>query len=67
MTDIDQVMTIDRSAVLRRITKMTRGAGVPSVRIVGVDGPSGAGTSMLARLVADQLDAPIVEIDDFVC
>jgi uridine kinase len=39
---------------------------VNGIRIVGVDGPSGAGKSHLARTLAKALQAPIVEIDDFV-
>jgi uridine kinase len=39
---------------------------VNGVRIVGVDGPSGAGKSTFARALAEALQAPIVEIDDFV-
>jgi uridine kinase len=34
-------------------------------RIVAIDGPGGAGKSTLARLLARELDAPIIETDDF--
>jgi uridine kinase len=39
---------------------------VDGIRLVGVDGPSGAGKSTIARRLAELLDAPIVELDDFV-
>lgn len=41
-------------------------APVGGIRLVGVDGPSGAGKSTLAARLASDVDAPIVEIDDFV-
>lgn len=36
------------------------------VRLVGVDGPSGSGKSTFARRLTEVLDAPRIEIDDFV-
>ncbi len=39
---------------------------VNGIRIVGIDGPSGSGKSHLARGLSAVLNAPIVEIDDFV-
>lgn len=39
---------------------------VGGIRIVGVDGPSGSGKSHLAARLASVLDAPVIEIDDFV-
>ncbi|WP_172875998.1 uridine kinase family protein [Micromonospora inositola] len=39
---------------------------VHGIRIVGVDGPSGGGKSLLARRLAELTSAPVVEIDDFV-
>jgi uridine kinase len=39
---------------------------VDGLRLVGVDGPSGAGKTTLAAALAAELDAPIIEIDDFV-
>jgi energy-coupling factor transporter ATP-binding protein EcfA2 len=62
-----EAMKADRAARdAQRIAEIARQANTAGVRIVGVDGPSGAGKSTLARLVAAALDAPIVEIDDFV-
>ncbi|MEO6532330.1 MAG: uridine kinase [Pseudolysinimonas sp.] len=51
----------DRVAALAR-----RSNSVNGIRIVGVDGPAGSGKSTLARAVADGLDCPIIELDDFV-
>ncbi|WP_433606647.1 uridine kinase family protein [Dactylosporangium sp. CA-139114] len=39
---------------------------VMGIRIVGIDGPSGSGKSFLAAQVSKLLNAPIIEIDDFV-
>lgn len=39
---------------------------VNGIRLVGVDGPSGGGKSTVASALAAALDAPIIEIDDFV-
>ena len=39
---------------------------VHGIRLVGVDGPSGGGKSTVAAALAAALDAPIIEIDDFV-
>lgn len=36
------------------------------VRIIGVDGPSGSGKSTLAARMSARIDAPIVQMDDFV-
>lgn len=41
-------------------------APVNGIRIVGVDGRSGAGKSFLASRLSSLLAAPIIEIDDFV-
>jgi uridine kinase len=53
-------------ALLDSLVRHALSAPVPGVRIVGVDGPSGSGKSTLARPLAAQLDAPVVEVDDFV-
>jgi hypothetical protein len=39
---------------------------VRGIRIVGIDGPSGAGKSTFALQLASLLDAPVIQIDDFV-
>jgi uridine kinase len=39
---------------------------VNGIRIVGVDGPSGSGKSLLAAQISASLAAPVIEIDDFV-
>jgi uridine kinase len=39
---------------------------INGIRLIGVDGPSGAGKSHLAAALAPLLNAPIIEIDDFV-
>lgn len=39
---------------------------VRGIRIVGIDGPAGAGKSTFARQLASLLDAPVIQIDDFV-
>lgn len=48
------------------ITAAARASRIEGVRLIGIDGPSGAGKSTIARAVARDLDAPIVEMDDFV-
>jgi uridine kinase len=45
---------------------VARRAPVNGIRIVGVDGRSGAGKSFLASQLSTLLGAPIIEIDDFV-
>ena len=45
---------------------VVRRRAVGGIRIVGVDGPGGAGKSVLAGRVAELLGAPVIEIDDFV-
>jgi uridine kinase len=55
-----------RDTVARIAAFVRAGRPVRGVRLVGVDGPSGGGKSTLAAALAAELDAPIVEIDDFV-
>lgn len=53
---------------LRRLTEAIRSSRAPAgvkTRIVAIDGPGGAGKSTLARLLARELDAPIIQTDDF--
>jgi pantothenate kinase-related protein Tda10 len=51
----------------RRIRdEVLEAAPVRGIRIVGIDGPSGAGKSTLALELASLLDAPVIQIDDFV-
>jgi hypothetical protein len=45
---------------------MRRDGSGTGVRLVGVDGPSGSGKSVLAARLAARASAPVVEIDDFV-
>ena len=45
---------------------VARRAPINGIRIVGVDGRSGAGKSFLASRLSTLLGAPIIEIDDFV-
>jgi hypothetical protein len=53
-------------SVVADIAATVRADDQDGVRLIGIDGPSGSGKSTLARRVAAELDAPIVEIDDFV-
>jgi uridine kinase len=57
-------MAVD--VVDRIAAAVARREPVGGVRIVGVDGPSGSGKSHLARALAGVLDAPVIEMDDFV-
>ena len=36
------------------------------IRLIGVDGPQGSGKSTLAGRIAVRLDAPLIQVDDFV-
>jgi uridine kinase len=45
---------------------MRRDGSGTGIRLVGVDGPSGSGKSVLAARLAAGARAPVVEIDDFV-
>jgi len=59
-------MTSPDLALIESLVQHTLSAPVPGVRLIGVDGPSGSGKSTLARPLAERLDAPVIEIDDFV-
>lgn len=48
------------------VVSVARRKPVNGIRIVGVDGRSGAGKSFLASRLSTLMAAPIVEIDDFV-
>ncbi|MEV4481444.1 uridine kinase family protein [Micromonospora coxensis] len=48
------------------LAEVARRPAVGGVRIIGVDGPAGAGKSTLAARLAAAAHAPIVEIDDFI-
>jgi hypothetical protein len=56
------VLSLD--AVLADV--MRRDGSGTGIRLVGVDGPSGSGKSVLAARLAARASAPVVEIDDFV-
>ena len=57
-------MTIDVAEQI--VVSVARRKPVNGIRIVGVDGRSGAGKSFLAAQLSTLMAAPIVEIDDFV-
>lgn len=52
--------------IVEAIAAHTRAASVPGVRLIAIDGESGAGKSTLASKLALELDAPLIQIDDFV-
>jgi hypothetical protein len=57
-------MTVDLAAEIAAAVAARE--PVNGIRMVGVDGPSGSGKSYLAARLSAALDAPVVEIDDFV-
>lgn len=57
-------MTVD--VVDEIASEVARRAPVNGIRIVGIDGRSGSGKSVLASRLSTRLNAPIIEIDDFV-
>ena len=59
MVTVD-VVTAIAAEVLRR-------ESISGIRIVGIDGRSGSGKSVLAAGLSSRLGVPIIEIDDFVC
>ena len=48
------------------IARAAHASGVDGVRLIGVDGPSGSGKSTIGSSLAAALEAPVIEIDDFV-
>ena len=58
MVTVD-VVTAIAAEVLRR-------ESISGIRIVGIDGRSGSGKSVLAAGLSSRLGVPIIEIDDFV-
>ena len=53
---------------IQEIVQGAKAANAPNsmtTKIVAIDGPGGAGKSVLAREVAQALDAPIIQTDDF--
>lgn len=60
-------MEPDETDVVARIAREVRtSTAIHGIRIVGIDGPSGSGKSTLGTQVAATLDAPLIQIDDFV-
>jgi uridine kinase len=58
------MMTVD--VVGEMAAEIIRREPINGIRIVGIDGRSGSGKSVLAARLSARLDAPIIEIDDFV-
>jgi len=46
--------------------EIARRTPVDGIRLVGVDGPSASGKSALATALGQLLDAPVIQIDDFI-
>jgi len=57
-------MTVD--VVGEMAAEVIRREPINGIRIVGIDGRSGSGKSVLAARLSNRLSAPIIEIDDFV-
>ena len=57
-------MTVD--IVGEMAAEILRRQPINGIRIVGIDGRSGSGKSVLAAQLSMRLNAPIIEIDDFV-
>jgi hypothetical protein len=60
---VGHVFTLSLDEVLAEIRKRGPYRGI---RIVGVDGASGSGKSMLAARLAARSGAPLIQVDDFV-
>lgn len=48
------------------LQEIYRRPAVGNIRLVGIDGHSGSGKSVFARVLAELTDAPVIEMDDFV-
>ena len=57
-------MTVD--VVGQMAAEVVRRKPISGIRIVGIDGCSGSGKSVVAARLSARLSAPIIEIDDFV-
>jgi uridine kinase len=58
----------DETGLIRELTEAIRSSRAPAgieTRFVAIDGPGGSGKSTLARMLAAELDAPIIQTDDF--
>ena len=51
--------------LLSDIHTVAMAAAVTGVRLVGVDGPAGAGKSTIANQLSDRFKWPVIQIDDF--
>lgn len=58
------MMTVD--VVGEMAAEVIRREPINGIRIVGIDGRSGSGKSVLAARLSTRLNAPVIEIDDFV-
>ena len=56
----------DTDAVAHIVREVEDSAAIHGIRIIGIDGPSGSGKSTVGARVAAALDAPLIQIDDFV-
>lgn len=57
-------MTVD--VVGKLANEVNRRDSINGIRIIGIDGPSGSGKSVLAERLSARLGAPVIEIDDFI-
>lgn len=58
----------DAPRFIRGLTEAIRSSRAPAgieTRFVAIDGPGGSGKSTLARVLAAELEAPIIQTDDF--
>ena len=52
--------------IVGAIADAARASTVPGVRLIAIDGPAASGKTTISRPIAEELGAPIIEIDDFV-